>query len=379
MKKILDFRQFIGNKLNEDDSLAGLESTAGKGNAIAFLSAYASKTPISPSFATELGIKQGIKYQFEIDLSKIYALKEKTKLSSVVKLGKGEQFSGDYLEINGKSIKDKGSLVLTSMEIKKGVPLKISAAGNGILILFRMADCLNDMGNNLKIGIGNLKSYAMKFQLGNDKVKADARGYTYWAANPLTNLKSLSNTISNIIAEAALKAVDEKRIVKEGETGSVLNYQNHVKGKKTEEIVNRAAQILSKILIKKGILANKNPGPVKDADEIENKKSSLFREDRKGFLVYTDTGISVIRSVMNNIIDEAIKMDQSHGFGPECEPIFKDYISVIKGALSQVEHKTWLQDPQEKHGEGEATYGQEPKGFSGKSGDKQKEGDHGTK
>ena len=331
MNKLLKtYEEFILESISSPTVDGGRSITA-----IAFLSASASETNITAKLAQSMGVELNKKYTFTIRMGLLSKLADEGKfgvsipLINPVDTNPGE----DSLIINGKSIMEKGVITVTGTEIANNA-VQITAAGNGLLVLLRMGTALREMRNTTNIGLGVCKNWAMKFSLGASVTEKDARGFSFWAADPSSNMNSLASTIALAMSLVSLKATGNEAAINTQDSVNNNLLQTLIGARTPEESVSNIRASAYNRLNQLHILTNPNPGDATATwKTLQANLGTLLRKvgDK---LTFTTEGLAKIKAVISDIINSMMPPTKPAGFGPEADPIFAEYVNFVKTALN---------------------------------------------
>lgn len=171
---------------------------------VALCRAYSSESNVTASLARKMGNADNTK-QYSFTLKSIEHV---SYLANAVAAAKVEQIAdprkNDVLSINGKTAVEKGSIVLTKSEL--GKEINVIASNNGLLTLFRLADCFADMKRQSKVSISQCSDFMVKLEIGNPTSMDEARGFSYAAINPgkaQSTANGIAASLMLMLAEAS--------------------------------------------------------------------------------------------------------------------------------------------------------------------------------
>jgi hypothetical protein len=319
------------------------QNTAADG--VAFIEASTSSTNITDDLAQRLGLKTGTLYTLNLkSLSQLKYLADDGKYGGpAISQGLAQPFDatgtltkpGDnIITVNGKTINGSGSFIILKSEIPQGTPVQIQFAGNGMLLLMRLAGALKDMAEKDKFQLGYAKAYAIKFTLGGSVDQKDSRGFSYQLATPGGQLNSQSDALIGMLSINLLNAAGhtDQIAVNDKVFGPLFN--NYIKGNDGQTATRKIAEFVANNLTKLKMLATVPPADTSAAwTQLGDINKLMVSDNSKKKWVLTNDGVAKFKFLMTEVSKAILPTTSSAGFGNEASSVMSEYSKTINAGL----------------------------------------------
>ena len=354
---------------------------------VLFASAGASASNVTDNLMAQIGVKANTLYSFTVksmgQLKYIYDDGKKfggqnfnSKTGAAFPTEGTKTAAGDdTLTINGKTIKESGTLIITSNDIKPGTPVQIQASGNGLLVLVRLAEAFGNMTERYKFTPWLAKDWIIKLSLGGNVKETDSRGFSYWYAKPGT-LGPASNQILAALSINLLNQTGNKEAIAVSDSVFGQYFNLYVNGKDGAGSVQTIADAVSKGLTGQNMLTTQPAQGAGDAwkalgDTAAQQKLITYDQRKKKFTL-TQDGATKLIAVADAIATAIAPKQPPAGFGAESQFALSAYANIIKSGLtSRKDIANWFDTVQVVQN---WQAGGAPKGAAGQGKTQQKEG-----
>lgn len=299
-------------------------------NGIFLLSASTSSSDIGKESATKLGVEKDKSYTFTVPTlaqiakeSKFNGAQSKTGPGTQVKVGE------DILTINGKTINETGSIILTKADFLEGQPVQITASNNGFLCLMRLGDAFNYMVEKSGLGI-TAKNWAIKLTMGGNPTEKDSRGFSVYSIKP-SLLTVASNTLASNLAIIILNA--------NGAAGNIppsdkenQNKLQEIKAVPVEQAISDSTQFIANILLKNEVLVNAKP--LVNPTNIQKLSSGVLTGSGQQPRTLTSTGAALAKEVMLDMAKAIAPTQMPANWSQGAQSVFTDFTQSITDGLA---------------------------------------------
>lgn len=302
-------------------------------NGIFLLSASTSSSDIGPDLATKLGVEKDKSYTFTIStLGQIAKIAKELKFNGAQsKTGQGTPVKPgqDILTVNGKTVNETGSIILTKAEFPAGQPVQITASNNGFLCLMRLGDAFNYMVEKSGLGI-TAKNWAIKLTMGGNPTEKDARGFSVYSTNP-SSLTAASNTLASNLAIIILNANGAAGNIPSSDTENWGKLQK-IKDVPVYQAISTSAQFVATILVNKDMLVNAKP--LVNMTNIQQLGPGILAGSGQQARTLTSTGAALAKAVMLDIAKAIAPTQMPANWSQEAQSVFTDFTEIITNGLA---------------------------------------------